>query len=91
MLCGAYNDLIGKPTLFDGAFSSLNKPTTIAGYGITDALNSVHQRRQLSRKHLNTVDLNLVTLTVSQSSLPTNGSGTFTFVNQLVAVALPGC
>ena len=31
--------ILNKPTLFDGAFSSLtSKPTTISGYGITDAL-----------------------------------------------------
>lgn len=31
--------ILNKPTLFDGAFSSLTgTPTTIAGYGITDAL-----------------------------------------------------
>ena len=32
-------EILNKPTLFDGAFSSLTgTPTTIAGYGITDAL-----------------------------------------------------
>ena len=36
---GSYNDLINTPLLFDGVFSSLTGlPTTIAGYGISDAL-----------------------------------------------------
>ena len=36
-----YANLTNKPTLFDGQFSSLTaKPTTVAGYGITDALSS---------------------------------------------------
>ena len=38
---GDYDDLSNKPTLFDGAFSSLSgKPTTLSGYGITDAISS---------------------------------------------------
>jgi uncharacterized protein (TIGR02145 family) len=38
---GNYNDLTDKPTLFDGAWVSLTgKPTTIAGYGITDAVTT---------------------------------------------------
>ena len=37
---GNYNDLINRPVLFDGTWLSLTgKPTTIAGYGITDAFN----------------------------------------------------
>ena len=36
-----YANLTNKPTLFDGQFSSLTAtPTTVAGYGITDALSS---------------------------------------------------
>jgi uncharacterized protein (TIGR02145 family) len=35
-----YNDLANLPTLFNGDWSSLSgKPTTITGYGITDAFN----------------------------------------------------
>ena len=38
---GAYADLSGLPNLFDGAWSSLSgTPTTLAGYGITDAATS---------------------------------------------------
>ena len=34
---GDYNSLVNKPQLFDGLFDSLGgKPTTLAGYGITD-------------------------------------------------------
>ena len=34
-----WNNFANKPTLFDGVFASLtSKPTTIAGYGITDAV-----------------------------------------------------
>ena len=40
---GNYSDLINKPILFDGQFSSLTgKPTTIAGYGITNAMSISH-------------------------------------------------
>jgi uncharacterized protein (TIGR02145 family) len=38
---GNYNDLTDKPTLFDGAWVSLTgKPTTVAGFGITDAVTT---------------------------------------------------
>ena len=36
---GDYGSLSNTPTLFSGVFADLtSKPTTIAGYGITDAL-----------------------------------------------------
>jgi predicted outer membrane repeat protein len=36
---GSYNDLKNKPLLFNGSWSNLTgKPTTIAGFGITDAV-----------------------------------------------------
>ena len=36
-----YNNFTNKPTLFDGNFSSLNgTPTSLAGYGITDAIST---------------------------------------------------
>lgn len=36
-----YNNFTNTPTLFDGAFSSLTgKPTTLSGYGITDAIST---------------------------------------------------
>lgn len=36
---GDYNSLVNKPQLFDGQFASLGgKPTTLAGYGITDTI-----------------------------------------------------
>ena len=36
-----YANLTNKPTLFDGAFSSLTgTPTTLAGYGITDSIST---------------------------------------------------
>jgi uncharacterized protein (TIGR02145 family) len=39
---GNYNDLTNKPALFDSSWTSLTgKPTTIAGYGITDAVNTI--------------------------------------------------
>jgi trimeric autotransporter adhesin len=38
---GNYYDLTNKPILFDGIWTSLTgKPTTISGYGITDAVNT---------------------------------------------------
>jgi hypothetical protein len=40
---GNYNDLTNQPVLFDGAFNSLTgKPSTLAGYGITDGMNTSH-------------------------------------------------
>tara|TARA_B100000131_G_scaffold33018_2_gene30610 strand:- start:633 stop:6731 length:6099 start_codon:yes stop_codon:yes gene_type:complete len=37
---GSYNDLTNKPTLFDSTWNSLTgTPTTISGYGITDAFD----------------------------------------------------
>lgn len=40
---GDYNDLINRPVLFNGTFSALTgKPTTLSGYGITDAMNTSH-------------------------------------------------
>ncbi|MCX6328328.1 MAG: hypothetical protein NTZ85_02280 [Bacteroidia bacterium] len=39
---GSYNDLTNKPA-FDGTFASLtDKPTTVSGYGITDAMTTTH-------------------------------------------------
>jgi hypothetical protein len=38
-----YNDLTNKPTLFDGTWTSLTgKPTTLAGYEITNAMSTSH-------------------------------------------------
>jgi hypothetical protein len=40
---GNYSDLTNKPTLFDGTWSSLTgTPATLAGYGITDGMNTSH-------------------------------------------------
>src|SRR4030065_772546 len=40
---GDYNDLTNQPTLFEGTWTSLTgKPTTLTGYGITDAMSSSH-------------------------------------------------
>jgi uncharacterized protein (TIGR02145 family) len=40
---GNYNDLTNKPTLFDGTWTSLTgKPSTLAGYGITDGMSITH-------------------------------------------------
>ena len=42
-LSGSYNDLLNKPVLFNGSWTSLtDKPTTIAGFGITDAMTTSH-------------------------------------------------
>lgn len=38
---GIYNDLTDKPVLFDGTWTSLTgKPSTLAGFGITNAVNT---------------------------------------------------
>jgi hypothetical protein len=40
---GSYNDLLNLPSLFNGSWASLTgKPTTLSGYGITDAMNNSH-------------------------------------------------
>jgi len=42
---GNYNDLTNKPTLFDGTWANISgKPTTIVGYGITDAVNTTNNQ-----------------------------------------------
>jgi len=42
-LSGSWNDLNDKPSLFDGTWASLTgKPTTIADFGITDAMTTGH-------------------------------------------------
>ena len=38
---GNYNDLTNRPALFNGVWENISgKPTTLAGYGITDAVNT---------------------------------------------------
>ena len=50
---GSYNDLNNKPVLFDGSFESLvNKPTTLAGYGITDAMNTSHPANNITNSNI---------------------------------------
>jgi uncharacterized protein (TIGR02145 family) len=40
---GNYNDLSNKPALFDGTWTNItSKPTTLAGYGITNAMSTSH-------------------------------------------------
>jgi uncharacterized protein (TIGR02145 family) len=40
---GNYNDLINKPALWDSTWLTIkNKPTTVSGYGITDAMTTAH-------------------------------------------------
>lgn len=40
---GDYYDLINKPLLFDGTWNNLTgKPTTLGGYGITNAMSTSH-------------------------------------------------
>lgn len=50
---GDYNDLSNKPILFDGNFQSLtNRPNTLAGYGISDAIDTTHLIWQLTNSRL---------------------------------------
>jgi len=77
---GAYASLSGTPSLFDGAFSSLtSKPTTLAGYGITDSFSGSYT--DLTSKP--TIPSALTDLSISDGTtgqvLTTNGSGAFTF------------
>ena len=65
---GDYNDLTNTPVLFSGNFADLNgKPTTIAGYGITDVPQSL-------------IDLAIVDGNAGQV-LTTDGAGNFTFTS----------
>jgi len=65
---GDYNALTNLPTLFSGSFPDLNnKPTTIAGYGITDSPDSI-------------LDLSISDGTVGQV-LTTDGAGNFSFTS----------
>jgi len=50
---GNYSDLTGLPTLFDGIWTSLtNKPTTIAGYGITNAMSTSHAANAITNTNI---------------------------------------
>ncbi len=50
---GNYNDLTNQPMLFDGAFGSLTgKPSTLAGYGITDAMNTSHAANGITNDNI---------------------------------------
>ena len=65
---GDYNALTNLPTLFSGSFPDLNnKPTTIAGYGITDSPDSI-------------LDLSISDGTIGQV-LTTDGAGNFSFTS----------
>lgn len=49
-----YNNLNNKPTLFDGQWSSLvGTPTTLSGYGITDAISVNASYTQNGTVHIN--------------------------------------
>ena len=40
---GSYNDLTNQPILFNGSWTDISgKPTTLAGYGITDGMSTAH-------------------------------------------------
>jgi uncharacterized protein (TIGR02145 family) len=46
---GNYNDLSNKPALWDSTWLTIkNKPTTVAGYGITDAMTTTHAANGIS-------------------------------------------
>jgi len=46
---GNYNDLSNKPALWDSTWHTIkNKPTTVAGYGITDAMTTAHAANGIS-------------------------------------------
>ena len=50
---GNYNDLTNKPLLFDGAWSSLTgKPSTVSGYGITDAMATNHPANGITSTYI---------------------------------------
>ena len=77
---GSYNDLLNLPSLFDGQFSSLtNTPTTLSGYGITDAFSGDYE--DLANKPA--IPQNLLDLNINDGSLgqvlTTDGAGNFSF------------
>jgi trimeric autotransporter adhesin len=46
---GNYNDLTNRPVLFDGNWANINsKPSTLTGYGITDALSISHPANSIT-------------------------------------------
>ena len=50
---GSYNDLANLPSLFNGTWLSLTgKPTTLAGYGITDAMNTSHAANAITNTNI---------------------------------------
>ena len=91
----AYNDVTGvftytPPVLFDGVFGSLTgTPTTIAGYGITDAFDGDYT----NLTNAPTIPSALTDLGITDGTngqvLQTDGNGLFIFTNpQAVAVVL---
>ena len=83
----AYNDVTGvftytPPVLFDGVFGSLTgTPTTIAGYGITDAFDGDYT----NLTNAPTIPSALTDLGITDGTngqvLQTDGNGSFTFTN----------
>jgi uncharacterized protein (TIGR02145 family) len=50
---GNYNDLYNKPTLWDSTWLTIkNKPTTIEGYGITDAMTTTHPTNGINASNI---------------------------------------
>lgn len=53
-ISGNYNDLANKPTLFNGSWAAITgKPTTLAGYGITDGMNVSHAANGITSTLIN--------------------------------------
>ena len=51
---GSYSDLTDKPILWDSTWASIkNKPNTLMGYGITDAMSTTHAANAITSGNIN--------------------------------------
>ena len=73
---GNYNDLTDQPILFTGTWTSLTgKPTTISGYGITDAVNTTdNQTIGGIKTFTNDLSINGLTVGTGKGAVSTNAA-----------------
>lgn len=71
---GNYYDLINKPILFNGTWTSLSeKPTTIQGFGITDAVNTTgNQTIGGIKTFINDLTINGITIGRGKGAISNN-------------------
>jgi trimeric autotransporter adhesin len=73
---GNYYDLINQPILFNGTWTSLTgKPTTIQGYGITDAVNTTdNQTIGGNKTFINDLTINGLTIGRGKGAISNNAA-----------------